>query len=238
MSKYFSFLVLLFVPSSIWCETKDILDRNEWTKPFSVFVCVKMTGHNECGSGTVIYCDKDGYLVLTCYHVANPGKHGKVIIRPAAGGEEKQGEIVSDWRDHDMAVIYVKDSKHKVRAAKVAQQVSYTQGLTVCKCGYPGAGPRHVAKGTCRGLQTNGMQDWVSVHYDLLARNGDSGSGLFRESDHALIGVLWGSNFEHTGFATRVESIWKMMDSLKDAGWFVEKLILKMPPQSVLEFDR
>jgi hypothetical protein len=237
MKKILFVSVLFLFPSSLFAETIE-----EWTKPSSVRVR-KMYGRSaDCGSGTVVYTDKKSYLVLTCFHVARPDKQGTLQVQ-ATDERWLPADIASQWQGHDLALLYVKDPEHKVLASKVADAEDYENGLQVCKCGYPGAGPRDVRTGTSRGDKSMGEDtSWVTVNYSLLSRSGDSGGGLFRQRDHALIGVVWGGREDlHLACATHVMSIQMMMSSARENGWIVtqgvkKKQIVKKqkPPQSVL----
>jgi S1-C subfamily serine protease len=238
MRKFLFVSVLFLSPSPLFAETIE-----EWTKPSSVRVR-KMYGQTaDCGSGTVVYTDKKSYLVLTCFHVARPDKNGSLQVQ-AMDERWVPADVASQWQGHDLALLYVKDPEHKVLASKVADAEEYENGLQVCKCGYPGAGPRDVRVGTSRGEKSIGSDtSWITVSYSLLSRSGDSGGGLFRASDRALIGVVWGGlEQQQLACATHVMSIRAMMKSARENGWIVTQGISKKPqivkkqkpPQSVL----
>lgn len=210
-----SVLLIFFFPIYAGAE-------EDWTKASSIRITKQYSGYNDCGSGTVIYCDRTGYLVLTCYHVVSPNKEGKLLAREV-DGEWKSAEVASRWQRHDLATIYVKDPKHHTRAAAIAKKEDYPEGLKVRKCGYPLAGARHSADGRSTGKMFMGPDtSWISFTCFLNTRSGDSGGGLFRLSDRKLIGVVWGGDGS-CAFVTRIESIQTLIKSAQDNGWVSAK---------------
>ena len=146
------------------------------------------------GSGTVVRVEAGHYYVLTCAHVTDSGDLH--FVGPA-GGPFKAGRVVLSDARLDLALIRVEGQPPPgARVATLAAAEAYDAASTFTKVGFPKAGPRVVLSGKpfpYWGLSAEGV---LSVVVGAKSIPGDSGGGLFRASDEALVGVVWGGTGE------------------------------------------
>ena len=164
----------------------------------------------EMGSGTIVAVDSEWQraLVLTCRHVLPDDPAPKrnlslsVVMSPAqlAAGDRIE-VILPDGRKFtaswlmaderaDLAACVI-PATESLPCAPVADRQP-DPGEAVWQVGYPGGVGPKARSGVARGL--NG---WIQTGAPVWGLNlwcapGDSGSGIFRPSDGALVGVLWG----------------------------------------------
>lgn len=126
---------------------------------------------------------------------------GETKVKPV-GGKWVPAEILAYHKNCDLALLRVRDKHATVKACPLAKSESY-DGTAVTKCGYPGEGARHVQSSTCMGTRQGtwsyGAVISTTAVSSVPSRSGDSGGGLFRDEDHALVGVVWGkANLDNT----------------------------------------
>jgi S1-C subfamily serine protease len=97
----------------------------------------------------------------------------------------------------DLAVLEVElkaGTADRIQAVPLAGTEGYTPGSVVVKMGFPAGHRLHRAVGDVLPVINNpvGRADVVFTVAAAHARSGDSGGGLFRVSDGALVGVVWG----------------------------------------------
>ena len=150
------------------------------------------TTHTSCGSGTVVSLG-GRHLVVTCYHVVSSGRAGRVRTGvTGADGVAIPGKVVAADPARDLAVIETSAKLVGAKPATLAMTETYPSGLRVARVGYPRAGPRKIVSGRLTGHSVTDVRypGWTSIVASPQAISGDSGGGLFRRSDGALIGVV------------------------------------------------
>lgn len=167
----------------------------------SVKIENRLQGHFDSGSGTLIHKEGDKVIVLTCRHIFADGV-GQLIVTTPAGGRYEGRYIGSDDRA-DLAAIAIRDDG-KLTTVELA-----TAGVDrheFCwQVGYPGGqGPSKKA-GSAKGIvgRSQGSAAVPVWGFGFSSQSGDSGSGIFRARDKALVAVLWGGgNGEAVGTGT------------------------------------
>ena len=170
------------------------------------------TTHTSCGSGTVVALG-DRYLVVTCYHVVSSGRLGRVRTDvTGADGVAIPGKVVASDPARDLAVIEASAKLVGARPATLAAVESYPSGLQVARVGYPRAGPRKIVAGRLTGHSVTDARypGWTSIVASPQAISGDSGGGLFRRSDGALIGVVHSTSILGS-HATQISDIRRLL---------------------------
>jgi S1-C subfamily serine protease len=198
-------LVMLAVPAqappAVW-ETATVRVSHETPLP---------GGHarTQHGSGTVVKVAGGKAYVLTCRHVVEEaGAVGSGKVKVALAGKPLAAKVLGHDRARDLALLEVPNCPPGVAAVKVAAAESFGPALVVWKAGYPRAGPLVVLKGKPRPVVSWSPDD-PAVKFLVAsppAVSGDSGGGVFRESDGALVGVVWGGLPDGLR-ATRVEDV-------------------------------
>lgn len=149
------------------------------------------------GSGTVVKVEPKRLLVLACDHTVRDdvgNRHGRLYVT-AADGKRRLAKVLHHNTAADLSVIEVPgESFSGVSAATVAASETYAHDTAVVKAGFPGAGAFHLSRGFVKPVTSHSTADpsIVNTIATANARSGDSGGGLFREGDMALVGVVWG----------------------------------------------
>jgi len=145
------------------------------------------------GSGTVTEIADGVALVITCRHLFASGSGhsgqltvGKVIVWEQ-GSPAVVGEFVGADAKHDLAAVAFRASAVTVASSRAGTATSY--GADVYQYGYPGArsvthGP-NVRTGKLKSRASDGMYS-----FSFAPESGDSGGGIFRASDGALLAVV------------------------------------------------
>jgi len=177
--------------------------------PAVVAASVKVAVHSpegaRSGSGTVIAVGRNVAdetqqiaLVLTNRHVLpnEPNEaQGQFIAVTFPGSQHRYiGKWIGRDGTADLAAVAIRIDGN-VPCVKLADQAP-GRGTPIWQVGYPlGNGPVPRA-GTVNGfLGTKDARTGADVwELSLSCTQGDSGSGIFRPSDGALVGVLWGGD--------------------------------------------
>ena len=152
------------------------------------------------GSGTVIEIENGSGLVITNRHVA--GRDGARATLNFPDGKRVAAETIAVSSDADLAALdFAAD--HNFPRVSLAEKTP-TTSTAIYQVGYPmGQGPVQ------RSGHTAGMGSYSGRAYNLELRLasyfGDSGSGIFRQSDGRLVAVLWGGANGVSSVAVPVE---------------------------------
>lgn len=162
----------------------------------SVQTTLTLNGTLINGSGTVFRIEPKQWYVLTCAHNACRGGN-------TANGIEHQGLTVTDHTgtvhparvlaydlEADVLVLAIA-GKAPVQAVTVAQSEPYRAGTPVVKAGFSKGGPLRTERGKATGTVEYRGHDLSNPNLllDIDSQYGDSGGGVFRVADGALIGV-------------------------------------------------
>lgn len=148
------------------------------------------------GSGIVVSANQDEFYVLSCahcfWHPDWKAKEDKIQII-VHDGKIYPGTLLGYDDIVDLALIKV-PFKSDVLPARLAKHDLYRSGTQVLKAGHS-SGPLKIEGGTCIGLRRieNVWGKMISLETSIIVAPGDSGGGLYRESDGCLIGVVWGT---------------------------------------------
>jgi hypothetical protein len=182
-------------------------------------------GRTGWGSGVVVKSDDDNTYVVSCLHCVttreNPERirigQGKMLIE-----QEKQSfsAILVDT-DPDCDLCLLKAGKTGFKAAKVAREEVYVPTTPMLLSGH--ALGEHLQQKRMFPLpklerikHTYG-NEWVDiVYFRPQSTPGESGCGLFRESDGQLIGIVFAKTNDNTlGMATRLSDVRKFLQRSK-----------------------
>ncbi len=155
----------------------------------SVRVSNRMNNKTVVGSGTVVSVQNGSALVLTCRHLFDQGT-GNLSIHYSDGRDYPAKFVMKNEAGADLAAISF-DAPDDTPYASLATTATETKTDPLIACGYAHGAP----KATClTGVCTvSGRQSGVQINYDVsfFPPQGYSGCGVFRSSDHALVGVVW-----------------------------------------------
>ncbi len=185
------------------------------------------------GSGVII--SEDGYIA-TCEHVVNGAQKIYVYLNDGASYE---AELVSSDSVSDLAVIKIDASG--LSFAKFADSSSLSIGEKVfaignmlgqlsnsCTCG--------CISGIDRSVSIDGNR-MVLLQTDAAVNNGNSGGGLFRLSDGALVGIVnaksSASNVDNLGFAIPSSDAAKVISELIELGFVTGRPYLGIATRDV-----
>jgi S1-C subfamily serine protease len=146
------------------------------------------------GSGVVIH--ENGYI-LTAAHVVDGEKKIEFAYEDDAGSETRYpAAVVAIDREYDLAVIKVEHRFEHV--VTLDDPANLNPGDSVYNLGYPYMCAKTVVRGHIMSLRVNisipAEKTRVpnAVIVDMLIAPGDSGGGLFSESDGRLVGLMIG----------------------------------------------
>lgn len=200
---------LLCLAAPLHADTPGWLDRVTCRVNHDVDEGQGKTLH-QSGTGTILYPDDSGVYVLTCYHnFEEPsGRHarGKITVH-CRGGKVYAGRVAARDRKHDLCLLRV-TTKDKWRGARLAEEEGYAAGLKVCKAGYPewfSLRKQVYGEGKCLDWHTVTREGVKSFACSIKSAVGDSGCGVFRASDRALVGVIRGGG--EGAIAVRLEDV-------------------------------
>lgn len=204
MKRLSALFLILLAPATSQADCPDlILKASVRTEHYT-----QSAGTWQLGSGTVVKITPKGFYVLACCHTVEYGGgvgNGKLTI--TTWDNRNLPATVYAWdRRMDLSVIWVPGTA-PVKAAALAESEKYGEGTAVIQCGYP-KGERSWGRGSCaKEFVTNSGDPGVE---SFLATpgvsSGASGCGVFRASDLAVIGVVWGS-LEGRLYARKVRDI-------------------------------
>lgn len=209
MTRYFAllFTVLAAIPVQAQRPEVGITESRSITgtasqqsttvPPSIVAACVRVdvAGHGT-GSGTVVAFEPSTRraLVLTARHVT--GEYQRSVTVTFPGGVTVQGRVEGISKLGDLGAISIPaDSTTPV--CPVATDQPQAIGEACYQVGYPGGSGPVQRTGVCLGWNKGEMDQRFGnaplIHYRLSTQQGDSGSGIFRQSDGKLVGVHWGA---------------------------------------------
>jgi Trypsin-like peptidase domain len=182
----------------------------DWIVAASVKVSVCLD-QQRCwsGSGTIFHVDARRGLafVLTNHHVAP--RDGAKITVTFPRGETRAATFVCTETDPDISIVAV--AGDAATPFVPLAEASPPAGTPVYQVGYPhGQGPACRA-GACQGQGGIVAGKFRNLNFQLNTTNGDSGSGIFRQSDGRLCAVLWGGIGPTNTSAVPVEYVHKMI---------------------------
>jgi S1-C subfamily serine protease len=163
------------------------------------------------GSGVVYAVDPEKKLayVVTNKHVCPSAASGKIVVHIPDKGKWQAVFIAADDQA-DLAVIAITYDHAYTPGPIPVADAAPAGGVAVYQVGYPlGIGPKQRKGHTVgySGTVRNYVDSWGYVFQaqPLKAKvylvrvpcdHGDSGSGIFRQSDGKLIAVLWGGAYD------------------------------------------
>lgn len=169
----------------------------------------------QSGSGTIIKKTDDCFYILSCCHtVEHQGIIGVGELKVHTwDGKILPAKLISYDKKSDLSLIKV-DAKVDVLSVKVANKEDYNKTVIV-KSGHPLGGKISVLKGVCIGESFHSDDpETRSVIGSPESIKGDSGGGLFRDSDSQLVGVVWGCANKNL-HATKIRNIWIFLGKTK-----------------------
>jgi hypothetical protein len=136
------------------------------------------------GSGTLIGCDEQTGLVLTCAHLFDTSADGITVSFP--NGERFAARLLDRDRAHDLAALLIR------RPNVAPRVVSDTEPLQILTaCGFGPNGEFRCVEGAALGeVKANGAT-YPSQTIRGAVRPGDSGGGVL-DAQGRVIGVIWG----------------------------------------------
>lgn len=168
------------------------------------------------GSGTVVRIADDHFFVLTCAHVLeHAGQHATGVLRVVLpDGKSYPARPIKILPQYDLSLLRV-EGKYPGLAARIALKEDFSPGTKLYKSGHPGACQHPVLlEGSVVGHATSvGRDDIRSIIASAPSRSGDSGGGLYRSSDHCLVGVVWGGR-DGKLYATELKRVQEILREL------------------------
>ncbi len=206
-------------------QTEDeryTLIKNSMDAVVSIDVMVS-SGYSDVktSSGSGVIITPDGYVV-TCNHVVENADKVYVYLNDGSSSEAK---LVGRDMINDLAVIKIEGSDFPYAA--LGDSSSLHVGEKVFAIGNAlGELPNTYTEGCISGLdrviKVEG-QEMTLLQTDAAINHGNSGGGLFRSSDGALIGIVnaksAGSDIEGLGFAIPTAVVGQIVRDLMDYGF-------------------
>lgn len=195
------------------------------------------SGHKSvlAGSGSGVIISADGYIV-TCNHVVEGAQKIFVYLD---NGNDYEATLVGTDSVTDLAVIKI--NAYNLNYAKFGDSSTLSVGEDVFAIGNAlGQLSNTYTRGSISGLDRSITIDNVTMtllQTDAAINQGNSGGGLFRESDGTLIGIVnaksSGSGIEGLGFAIPSTLAREVIGSLMDYGFVVGRPYLGVSTQDV-----
>lgn len=183
------------------------------------------SGHKSvlAGSGSGVIISADGYIA-TCNHVVEGAEKIYVYLD---NGNDYEATLIGTDSVTDLAVIKI--NAYNLTYAKFGDSSSLSIGENVFAIGNAlGQLSNTYTRGSISGLDRNITIDNVTMtllQTDAAINQGNSGGGLFRESDGTLIGIVnaksSGSGIEGLGFAIPSTLAREVIGNLMDYGYVV-----------------
>lgn len=163
--------------------------------PQVVAASVRVQQGPASGSGTVVQVTADRLaLVLTCRHVVAGG--AQPVRVTFAAGETYEGVFLAADEHADLAAVAVALRREHAAAAAPLAATAARSGEVCWQVGYPGGRGPVVRQGPVRDTGLVSAAGVPVLGTGFPVQPGDSGSGLVRVADGALVGVVWGSSPE------------------------------------------
>ena len=195
------------------------------------------SGHKSvlAGSGSGVIISADGYIV-TCNHVVEGAQKIFVYLD---NGNDYEATLVGTDSVTDLAVIKI--NAYNLSYAKFGDSSTLSVGEDVFAIGNAlGQLSNTYTRGSISGLDRSITIDNVTMtllQTDAAINRGNSGGGLFRESDGTLIGIVnaksSGSGIEGLGFAIPSTLAREVIGNLMDYGFVVGRPYLGVSTQDV-----
>ena len=192
------------------------------------------SGHKSvlAGSGSGVIISADGYIV-TCNHVVEGAQKIFVYLD---NGNDYEATLVGTDSVTDLAVIKI--NAYNLNYAKFGDSSTLSVGEDVFAIGNAlGQLSNTYTRGSISGLDRSITIDNVTMtllQTDAAINQGNSGGGLFRESDGTLIGIVnaksSGSGIEGLGFAIPSTLAREVIGNLMDYGFVVGRPYLGVSP--------
>lgn len=227
---------LVYSGESITDEKKYEIINNCMSSVVSIDVTMQ-NGYTSVlsGSGSGVIVSQDGYI-LTCNHVVEGAE--KIIVY-LNSGESYEAQLIGLDSITDLAVIKIDAAD--LPYAKLGDSSELKVGENVFAIGNAlGELSNTYTSGSISGLDRVIEIDGVSMtllQTDAAINKGNSGGGLFRASDGALIGIVnaksSGSGIEGLGFAIPSHIVSKVASDLMDYGFVTGRPFLGVSTQDV-----
>lgn len=148
-------------------------------------------GRSGCTATILPYGTReDTWYGLTAAHcVSEVGQYGRVTL---PGGQTYTATVVAIDRGIDLALFTIRTG-HVLPSVRLAEQAP-SKGTPIWHQGYGVHKPGNVE----RGVVVTQADEHRWSRYHIRPSSGDSGAGLFQESDGSLIGVLSASGGGYT----------------------------------------
>ena len=155
-----------------------------------VAASVKVSFGNWSGSGTVFHVDtKRGLAFIVTNHHVVPSERSMALVR-FPGGKVCQAAFVCTETGPDISVIAVQADS--ATPFVPLAEASPPAGTPVFQVGYPGGRGPVRRSGVSAGQGGVVAGKFTDLKLRLGSDHGDSGSGIFRQIDGRLCGILWG----------------------------------------------
>lgn len=148
------------------------------------------------GSGTVVSKDATGFYVVTCKHcITGDNPTGLDVI--THDHRSYPAKVLFHSTYTDLALLKASGGGAEsadVEVAKLVPPGLNMVGVKMIKCGHAHDARDAIVLGGVFGGdfsndETTGAENWILPFPSIP---GDSGCGLYRASDHAFVGVVWG----------------------------------------------
>ena len=186
-------------------------------------------------SGSGVLITADGYIV-TCNHVVEGANKIYVYLND---GTSTEARLVGRDVINDLAVIKIEGSDYPYAALGNSADLRVGEGvfaignaLGVLSNTYT----EGVVSGLDRQIKIDG-QEMTLLQTDAAINHGNSGGGLFRQSDGALIGIVnaksAGESIEGLGFAIPSAVVGNIVSDLMDYGFVTGRAYLGVSTEDV-----
>jgi S1-C subfamily serine protease len=190
MKKLFIALILLFLITTTSFAAKD----DSAVKIFSI----SAEDFGGC-SGVIVKNDKDVCIILTAKHCLNT--HEEIYV------EDKPVQLIIASKDDDLTILIVEGNIPDKKAVTIAEY-NQTIGDQAYHVGYSN---NTLYEPT--GTLTRFTKDWV--FYDMYAKPGCSGGGIFNDKNE-LVGILWGGlTFQDVTIAEPLKDIKRFLKEIQ-----------------------
>lgn len=192
-------------------------------------------GSVPAGSGSGVIISADGCIV-TCQHVIDNSSKIYVYLND---GTSYEAELMHEDSVSDLAILKI--DAENLTCAKFADSDSIYIGQEVFAIGnmlgeLSNSCTRGCISGINRSVSVEGMM-MTLVQTDAAINHGNSGGGLFRESDGALVGIVNAksdsANVENLAFAIPANDVAKVVSDLLEKGYVTERPYLGVATKDV-----
>jgi S1-C subfamily serine protease len=156
------------------------------------------------GSGTVVEY-KDLTLVLTAKHVADGPLGMEYLI--ATEKEQRTGVLIYQSKEHDIAVLVLKNDFHYLKPMSWKPAKNYDVGTDIVYSGHPSWHKLMSFQGRIVGYEQD-PEAGTQLIVNTYGWFGCSGSGIYN-TDAELVGILYGVDVQYTfGVQIQENMIW------------------------------